>query len=135
MTLRIACAPVYFIMLSAMLSLFTTTRSSTAIAQDMSGPPYENQMVQLAETLGSLHYLSNLCGTKTTLWRDQMNTLLTTEKADAARRKILISGFNNSYRSYADTYNQCTDQALKAIERFKIQGEKLSEGLIAHFGN
>lgn len=135
MTLRLTCTPLRFIMLSTLLSLFSTVSNSIAVAEDISGPPYENQMIQLAQTLGSLHYLSNLCGTKTTLWRDQMNTLLTTEKADAARRKVLISGFNNSYQSYADNYNQCTDQALKAIERFKIQGEKLSDGLIAHYGN
>lgn len=130
MTLRLIC----FIALSGLLSI-SSTGNSKAIAQEISGPPYESQLIQLAETLGSLHYLSNLCGDKTSLWRDQMNTLLTTEKADTNRRKNLVSSFNNSYQTYADNYNQCTDQALKAIERFKIQGEKLSEALIAHYGN
>ncbi len=109
--------------------------ANSAQAQDISGPPYESKMIRLAETLGSLHYLSNLCGDKTELWRDQMDMLLTAEKADANRRKNLISGFNNSYRAYADNYSQCTSQALKAIERFKIQGEKLTDELIAHYGN
>jgi len=109
--------------------------SAQAQTQETSGPPYENQMIQLAGTLGSLHYLSNLCGDKTSLWRDQMNELLTAEKADETRRKNLVSAFNNNYRSYADNYSQCTDQALKAIDRFKLQGEKLSEGLVAHYGN
>ena len=120
----------------AFLLLFSgLIAGSKAYAQEISGPPYENQMIQLAETLGSLHYLSNLCGDKTSPWRDQMDTLLTVEKADAGRRKTLVSAFNNSYRTYADNYSQCTDQALKAIDRFKIQGEKLSEGLVAHYGN
>lgn len=130
MTLR----PICLIALSGLLGVFSAGNTK-AIAQEISGPPYESQLIQLAETLGSLHYLSNLCGDKTSLWRDQMNTLLTTEKADANRRKNLVSSFNNSYQTYADNYNQCTDQALKAIERFKIQGEKLSEALIAHYGN
>jgi uncharacterized protein (TIGR02301 family) len=109
--------------------------NSSAKAQDISGPPYESQMIRLSETLGSLHYLSNLCSDKNNLWRDQMNDLLTAEKADANRRKVLISAFNNSYRTYSDNYSQCTDQAIKAIERFKQQGEKLTEGLVAHYGN
>lgn len=130
MRLRPAC----FIIFSGFLSSIAPS-GSNAIAQDISGPPYESQLIQLAETLGSLHYLSNLCGDKTSVWREQMNTLLTTEKTDASRRKNLVSSFNNSYQTYADNYNHCTDQALKAIERFKIQGEKLSEALVAHYGN
>lgn len=108
---------------------------SAAAAQQVSGPPYENQMIQLAETLGSLHYLTNLCDKKNAQWRDQMNAMLVAEKADTTRRKNLIARFNTSYRSYADSYSQCTVQALKAIDRFKLQGEKLTAGLIAHYGN
>lgn len=120
---------------SLLLLAGLTVSSSSANAQDISGPPYENQMIRLAETLGSLHYLSNLCSDKNNLWRDQMNELITAEKADTNRRKMLISAFNNSYRTYSDNYSQCTDQALKAIERFKQQGEKLTEALVAHYGN
>ena len=123
----------YFVLLLLLAGL--TVNGSSANAQDISGPPYENQMIQLAETLGSLHYLSNLCSDKTSLWRDQMNELITAEKADTNRRKMLISAFNNSYRTYSDNYSQCTDQALKAVERFKQQGEKLTEALVAHYGN
>lgn len=108
---------------------------TAASAQEANSPPYESQLLKLAETLGSLHYLSNLCGGKTPVWRDKMNMLLTTEKVDTARRKVLIAGFNNSYRSFADNYNQCTEQALKAIQRFKTQGDKITEGLIAKYGN
>lgn len=103
--------------------------------QQVSGPPYENQLIKLAQTLGSLHYLSNLCDSTTTLWRDQMDALLTSENTDAKRRKILISGFNNSYRAYADNYSQCSDQAIKAIARFKSEGEALTRQLISHYGN
>lgn len=120
---------------SLLLLAGLTVSGSSANAQDISGPPYENQMIRLAETLGSLHYLSNLCSDKNNLWRDQMNELITAEKADTNRRKMLISAFNNSYRTYSDNYSQCTDQALKAIERFKQQGEKLTEALVAHYGN
>ncbi|MDM7850557.1 TIGR02301 family protein [Pseudochrobactrum kiredjianiae] len=123
----------YFVSLLLLAGL--TVSGSSANAQDISGPPYEHQMIQLAETLGSLHYLSNLCSDKNNLWRDQMNELITAEKADTNRRKVLISAFNNSYRTYSDNYSQCTDQALKAIERFKQQGEKLTEALVAHYGN
>ncbi|WP_439272537.1 TIGR02301 family protein [Pseudochrobactrum sp. HB0163] len=115
--------------------LGTAAAQAQTQVQEISGPPYESKMILLAETLGSLHYLSNLCGDKTSQWRDAMTMLLTTEKVDANRRKNLVSGFNNSYRAYADNYNQCTSQALKAIERFKIQGEQLSAELISHYGN
>lgn len=121
------------VILLLMSGLFVS--GSFAKAQDISGPPYENQMIQLAETLGSLHYLSNLCDDKTSQWRDQMNALITAEKLDSNRRKTLISAFNNNYRTYSNNYSQCTDQALKAIGRFKQQGEKLTTELIAHYGN
>lgn len=108
---------------------------TAAGAQDVSGPPYENQLIKLAETLGSLHSLSHLCGDTTMQWRDQMNRLLTVEKVDNTRRKNLISAFNDSYRSYTDNYNSCTSQALKAIERFKSQGETLTAALLAQYGH
>lgn len=117
-----------------LLSLFSITGSS-AHAQDISGPPYEGQMVELAKALGSLHYLSNLCGDKSSQWRDRMTELLTTEKADNIRRKNLVSAFNNNYRTYAETYSQCTKQALKAIERFKTKGAQLTDNLVTHYGN
>ena len=123
------------LLVSLLLLASFVLSASFAKAQDVSGPPYENQMIRLAETLGSLHYLSNLCSDKTSLWRDQMDELITVEKADSNRRKVLISAFNNSYRTYSDNYSQCTDQALKAIERFKQQGEKLTEALVTHYGN
>lgn len=107
---------------------------STGMAQN-NAPPYDEKMQELAQILGSLHYLSGLCGDKSGIWREQMSALLQAEKADEPRKKRLISHFNTSYRSYSENYSRCTDQALRAIEKYKSEGEKLSSGLITRYGN
>lgn len=97
--------------------------------------PYERQLLRLAEVLGSVHYLRNLCGEAGNDWRERMETLLTTENPDPERRARLVASFNRGYRSYQSTYVQCTPSAALAITRYMDEGEKLSRDIVSRFGN
>ncbi len=45
--------------------------------------PFQPRLLRLAEVLGSLHYLRNLCGEEGTQWRDQMQKLIEAENPAA----------------------------------------------------
>ncbi|MBX3595949.1 MAG: TIGR02301 family protein [Rhizobiaceae bacterium] len=97
--------------------------------------PFEPGLVRLAEILGSLHFLRNLCGESGTQWRDQMESLLEAEKPDAARRARFIASFNHGYRTFQTTYTTCTPAAAAAIERYVKEGENLSREITVKYGN
>ena len=82
--------------------------------------------MRLAEILGSLHFLRNLCGEKGDQWRGEMEKLLQSENPDPERRARFIASFNRGYRSFGGTYTQCTASATEAIGRYMKEGETLS---------
>jgi uncharacterized protein (TIGR02301 family) len=97
--------------------------------------PYEPELMRLAELLGSLHYLRDLCGDPATTWRDQMERLLTTENPPADRRARLVARFNSGFRSFDSVYATCTASAVEAIERYMLEGETLARDIATKFGN
>ncbi|MEL6202000.1 MAG: TIGR02301 family protein [Pseudomonadota bacterium] len=89
--------------------------------------PYDPSLNDLAETLGSIHYLTNLCADeKSNRWRDEMSDLLATERPDPVRRSRLVASFNRGYRSFASVYVSCTDQARLAADQFLARGAALA---------
>lgn len=97
--------------------------------------PFEPGLVRLAEILGSLHFLRNLCGEKGTAWRDQMEALIAAEKPDATRKARFIASFNHGYRTFQTTYTSCTPAAAAAIDRYVKEGETLSREIAVKYGN
>ena len=97
--------------------------------------PFEPGLMRLAEILGSLHFLRNLCGEKGQQWRGEMEKLLESENPDPARRARFIASFNRGYRSFASTYSQCTASAAAAIDRYTQEGEALSRDIASRYGN
>src|SRR5262245_48307452 len=97
--------------------------------------PFESRLMRLAEVLGSLHYLRNLCGENGNHWREQMEKLLEAEKPDAARRAKFIANFNRGYRSFDNIYVSCTRSAAEAINRYMKEGEALSREIAVRYGN
>ncbi|WP_425373796.1 TIGR02301 family protein [Phyllobacterium salinisoli] len=98
-------------------------------------PPYEAKLVRLAEILGSLHYLRNLCGEPGSEWRDRMNAIIAAEKPEEPRRILIIASFNRGYRAFSEVYSSCTDSAVAAIDRYMKEGEGLSNEIAARYGN
>lgn len=96
---------------------------------------YEQPLLRLAEVLGAVHYLRNLCGIETDVWRTRMQELLATEAPSPSRRQELVASFNHGYRSFAGTYRKCTDQARSAIDGYMEEGARLSRDLAQRYGN
>jgi uncharacterized protein (TIGR02301 family) len=107
-----------------------------AALQKPAGPddrPYDTQIFRLAEILGTLHYLRELCGANEgQVWREHMRELVTAEGTSALRRAKLVDNFNRGYRDYSRTYRTCTQPALVAIQHFMDQASAISDGLIAN---
>ncbi|WFP75264.1 TIGR02301 family protein [Mesorhizobium sp. WSM4906] len=97
--------------------------------------PFEHGLMRLAEVLGSLHFLRNLCGEKGDRWRVEMEKLLESENPDPDRRARFIASFNRGYRSFRSTYTQCTPSATEAIARYMKEGETLSRDIASRYGN
>ncbi len=97
--------------------------------------PFDPGLMRLAEILGSLHFLRNLCGEPGDGWREQMEKLLEAENPDAARRAQFIASFNRGYRSFEATYSSCTASATEAIKRYTAEGETLTRDIAARYGN
>lgn len=106
---------------------------TAALAQQK--PRYDASLVRLAEILGSLHYISNLCGLETNEWRDRMSTLIDAEKPDKTRLSVFYTAFNDAYRAFAENYRQCTPAAVEAGNRYKEEGQKLTLELMKRYGN
>ncbi len=95
--------------------------------------PYDTQLFRLAEILGTLHYLRELCGANEgQAWREQMRELVSSEGTSALRRAKLVESFNRGYRDYSRTYRTCTQPALLAIQRHMEQASAITDGLIAN---
>ncbi|TGP21624.1 MULTISPECIES: TIGR02301 family protein [unclassified Mesorhizobium] len=97
--------------------------------------PFEPGLMRLAEVLGSLHFLRNLCGEKGDQWRVEMEKLLESENPDPDRRARFIASFNRGYRSFSGAYTRCTPSATEAIARYMKEGETLSRDIASRYGN
>lgn len=93
--------------------------------------PYDERLMRLAELLGAVHYLRELCGANDgQLWRERMRELIQAEGSSALRRARLTRSFNQGYRSYSRTYSACTPSAKTAIERFLTEGAEITDVLV-----
>lgn len=122
----------------ALASLFVTSPLDAAPAPggtpavgSEDGRPYDAKLLRLAELLGSIHYLRELCGANEgQFWRDTMQELMKSESVSATRQARLTASFNQGYRSYSRTYNICTPTARAAIDRFLAEGAEIADGLV-----
>ncbi len=113
----------------ALLAMATILASAPASATTES-KPYDDKLMRLAEIMGAVHYLRELCSASDgQLWRDRMRELIESEGSSALRRANLTRSFNQGYRSYSRTYSSCTPSAQTTITRFLTEGAQISETL------
>jgi uncharacterized protein (TIGR02301 family) len=92
--------------------------------------PYDGKLMRLAEILGAVHYLRELCGAQEgQLWRDEMKEILKNEGTSSVRRAKLVNSFNDGYRGYRRTYRTCTESATVATTRFSTEGASIAASL------
>lgn len=115
----------------------STAAQGQAAADAHAPAPYEDRLLRLAEIIGSLHYLRNLCDPAgETEWRRAMEDLLDSETADEPQRRAqLTAGYNRGYRAFAAVHTACTDAAIAAEERYRREGDALTAEIVARFGN
>ena len=99
-------------------------------------PPYEKELLRLAEILGAIHYLRGLCGAEEgDLWRDKMEELMQAEAPNPAWRARLVESFNSGYRGFDRTYRQCTPSATQAIDLYLAEGRDLTGVIKARYAD
>ncbi|MDZ7823303.1 MAG: TIGR02301 family protein [Ahrensia sp.] len=96
---------------------------------------YDVPLLRLAQVLGSVHYLRNLCGESSNQWRDKMNALLVVEKPEPTRRAQLVASFNRGYRNFGSVYTSCTPQALVAVEQYMAEGKSIATEINSRYAN
>lgn len=117
-------------------SAVTPTMAADPAVEANKPPPYDGQLMRLAEVLGSISYLRSLCGAPQEDWRTSMRKLLDSDTSnEPARRERLTAAYNRGYRSFASVHDSCTAAARAAEERYRNEGATLATEIAARFGN
>lgn len=137
---------------AVMLAAFTMAGATGALAQQGTqssrptepppvtspvepSPPYEPQLLRLAEVMGALAYLRDLCGLRDgDKWRTRMSALLDVEATSEARKERLAGAYNKGFTGYESTYRSCTPNAELVIERYLDEGGKLARDVTSRYG-
>ncbi len=90
--------------------------------------PTRRSFCRLAEMMGALAYLRDLCGAGDSAeFRARMAALLDAEAVDAQRRDQLAGAYNKSFQDYATSYRACGPAANAVIERY-LDGDRAARG-------
>ncbi len=96
---------------------------------------YEPDLLRLAEIIGSLAFLRQLCAApEAAQWRVRMTDLMGAEGTTPGRRERLAGAYNRGFRSFALTYRACTSAAQEVSARLSQDGEAVSRRLASRFG-
>jgi|SRR5271166_369279 len=98
-------------------------------------PPYEPQLLRLAELTGALAYLRGLCGASDgSEFRSKMEKLLAADGLTDSRRDLLAGAYNRGFRDYETAYRTCTPVADKIIARLLAETARLAAEVAGRFG-
>lgn len=106
-----------------LLTALVISGASPACALD---PAYQPQMERLAEIMGALYHLDDLCMRSGVDWRLQLAELMDLDDVDNDRRERLAGAFNANYADFQQTHSRCTDSANMLTARFLDEGAKIS---------
>lgn len=127
------------VILLVMLVATASASIAPAQAQSINTRPetrYETVLLRLSEILGSVHFLSILCGSNEEpgIWRRQMEALLEAETAFPQRRRLMTIRFNRGYSAFTQVYRTCTPSAKEALDRYRTEGGEITQELVAVYG-
>jgi uncharacterized protein (TIGR02301 family) len=84
-------------------------------------------LLRLAEILGALAWLTELCGERPgEQWRKQMAQLMEAEATTQPRRERLAGAYNRGFRGYGAMHRRCTPGAELIITRFLDEGGRIA---------
>jgi len=97
-------------------------------------PIYEDKLLRLAEILGSLAFLRDLCGASDgPMWLREMSALLAAERPPPLRRGRLVARFNHGFESFNAVYRACTPSAELAISHYLTEGQALASDVRSRY--
>jgi uncharacterized protein (TIGR02301 family) len=100
-----------------------------------SPPPYEPQLLRMAEVIGALSYLRDLCGEGDgAAFRAKFASLLETEANTEARKEALAGAFNRGLRDYELTYRACTPAARQIVARYLEEAARIARDVAIRYG-
>ena len=110
-----------------------------APAQLETPPPYEPQVLKLAGILGSLAFLTDLCGpppgiAARDVWRAKAQAFLNAEPMSEARRQRFTGAYNRGFEGYRVVYHGCTANARVSMDRLMNDGAALTREIASRFG-
>jgi len=92
--------------------------------------PYEADMLRLAEVLGALAYLRDLCdGGDGARFRERMAALIEADPRAAEARDTLAGAFNRGFESYRLSYRSCTANARETIDAYLAETARIAHDL------
>jgi len=95
---------------------------------------FDNGLMRLAEILGAVHHLRNICGTNDgPLWRNKMIDMMNAVELAAPDRQKIITHFNDAYYQARTDYPVCTDEAAQRADLLFSEGHQLA-GELANEG-
>jgi uncharacterized protein (TIGR02301 family) len=98
-------------------------------------PPYDPELMRLAEILGALTYLDEICASNPSGdWRAKMQALLEAEAKTAARKERLAGSYNRGFHDYERSYHACTQNAQAVISRFLAEGGRIAREVVNRYG-
>ncbi|MCX7340768.1 MAG: TIGR02301 family protein [Hyphomicrobiales bacterium] len=96
---------------------------------------YEPDLLRLAEIIGSLAFLRQLCAAPDAAeWRVRMTDLMGAEGTTPGRRERLAGAYNRGFRGFALSYRTCTSAAQEVSRRLSQDGETVSRRLASRYG-
>jgi uncharacterized protein (TIGR02301 family) len=97
--------------------------------------PYEADLLRLAELMGALTYLRDLChdgdGEK---FRDSLTRLIEADTRAAEAKEQMAGAFNRGLEGYRLTYRLCTSNARAAIDAYLEETQRIAKDIAARYG-
>ena len=117
-------------------SIIAALATAAPARAEVAAAPFDGSLQRLAEILGALHYLRNICGANEgQTWRNEMQSIIDAEAPGGERRARMIASFNRGYRGYQQTYRTCTPAADLVIRRYLEEGSKIAREMTARYAN
>ncbi len=113
----------------------TDAKANTPAPETEPPAPYDPELLRLAEILGALSYLDDLCASNPSGdWRAKMQALLEADAKTATRKERLAGSYNRGFHDFERTYHSCTQNAQLVISRFLAEGGKIAHEVVNRYG-
>jgi uncharacterized protein (TIGR02301 family) len=89
----------------------------------------------MAEMMGALAYLRDLCGADDGAeFRSKMKSLLEANGVAEPQRDLLAGAYNRGFEGYRLTYRTCTPAANEVIARYLAETARLAAEVASRYG-